>query len=66
LIAVGLHRRANALKGEFQRANITRTKLSGMLKGKPLIIQVVRAIEASPEKAGVGGSTPSLAPMFFN
>ena len=52
------------LKGEFQRANIMRTKLSGVLKGKLLISQAVRAIEASPEKAGVGGSTPSLATTF--
>jgi hypothetical protein len=57
----GLH----VLKGEFQRANIMRTKLSGVLKGKPLIIQVVRTIEASPEKAGVGGSTPSLATIIL-
>jgi hypothetical protein len=52
------------LKGEFQRANIMRTKLLGVLKGKLLINQVVGAIEAGPEKAGVGGSTPSLATMF--
>jgi hypothetical protein len=41
-----------------------RTKLLGVLKGKLRIIKVVMAIEASPEKAGVGGSTPSLATMF--
>jgi hypothetical protein len=55
------HLAKSALKGEFQRANITRTKLLGLSKGKLLIIQVVWVIEASPEKAGVGGSTPSLA-----
>jgi len=31
-----------------------------------MIFKAVRAIEASPEKAGVGGSTPSLATTFFN
>jgi hypothetical protein len=35
-----------ALKGEFQRANILRTKLLGLLQGKLLIIQVVWVIEA--------------------
>jgi hypothetical protein len=52
------------LKGEFQRANVKRTKCSEVLKGKLLTIQAVRAIETSPEKAGVGGSTPSLATIF--
>ena len=28
--------------------------------------QVAQVVERSPEKAGVGGSTPSLATMFFN
>jgi hypothetical protein len=37
-----------------------------VLKGKLLISQVVRVIEASPEKAGVGGSTPSLATIILN
>jgi hypothetical protein len=54
------------LKGEFQRANVKRTKCSEVLKGKLLTIQAVRAIETSPEKAGVGGSTPSLATISFN
>jgi hypothetical protein len=27
-------------------------------------MQAQRAVEASPEKAGVGGSTPSLATIF--
>ena len=58
------HFASSMLKGEFQRANIMRTKLLGVLKGKLLISQVVETIEASPEKAGVGGSTPSLATMF--
>jgi hypothetical protein len=53
------------LKGEFQRANIMRTKLLGTVKCSLLITKVVRAIEASPEKAGVGGSTPSLATTFL-
>jgi hypothetical protein len=53
------------LKGEFQRANIMRTKLLGGLEGKLLINQVVGAIEASPEKAGGGGSSPSLATIFI-
>src|SRR5271167_3067810 len=28
--------------------------------------QVAQLVERSPEKAGVGGSTPSLATIFFN
>jgi hypothetical protein len=28
--------------------------------------QVAQVVERSPEKAGVGGSTPSLATIFFN
>jgi len=52
------------LKGEFQRANVKRTKCAEVLKGKLLTIQAVRAIETSPEKAGVGGSTPSLATII--
>ncbi len=39
------------LKGEFQRANILRTKLTGIMEVKSMIIRVVRTIEASPEKA---------------
>ncbi len=37
---------------------------SPFCKVKLLIEKVVRLKEYSPEKAGVGGSTPSLAPMF--
>jgi hypothetical protein len=29
-------------------------------------INAIRAAAVGPEKAGVGGSTPSLATMFFN
>jgi hypothetical protein len=28
--------------------------------------QVAQVVERSPEKAGVGGSTPSLATIIFN
>jgi hypothetical protein len=31
---------------------------------KRLKLKEKRTVEASPEKAGVGGSTPSLATMF--
>jgi hypothetical protein len=30
-----------------------------------LIEKEVRPVESSPEKAGVGGSTPSLATIYF-
>jgi hypothetical protein len=53
------------LKGKFQRANITLTKLLKGVIGKSLITQAVGAIEPSPEKAGGGGSTPSLATITF-
>jgi hypothetical protein len=36
------------------------------VKGGPKCGQVAQVVERSPEKAGVGGSTPSLATIIFN
>ena len=40
------------------------TKLGPLCKVKLLKNKVDKAVVRSPEKAGVGGSTPSLATMF--
>ena len=39
---------------------------SGVLPGRHWNGQVAQVVERSPEKAGVGGSTPSLATIFIN
>jgi hypothetical protein len=42
------------------------SNISRVSRSEVLVVQSVTVIEYSPEKAGVGGSTPSLATIIFN